>query len=71
LINQSYQKFRHLWLQDAELKCWLNAYSADSRKAFCEVRNNAIIAKYCEPKPHNWQQKHSDMTKELFPCFLM
>jgi len=23
-------------------------------KAFCEICNNAIIAKYCELKRHNW-----------------
>jgi len=30
------------------------AYPADSRKAFCEVCNNAIIAKHCELDRHNW-----------------
>jgi len=25
LVNQSCQKFRHIWLQDPELKSWLNA----------------------------------------------
>ena len=59
LVNQSYQKFRHIWLQDSELKGWLSTYSptaypADSRKVFCEVCNNAIIAKQCERKRHNW-----------------
>jgi len=29
-------------------------YPVDSRKAFCEVCSNAIIAKYCELKRHNW-----------------
>jgi len=47
------------------------AYPADSTKAFCEVCNNAIIAKYCQPKRHNWEQKRSDKTKELFACSLM
>jgi len=43
-------KFRLIWLQDSELKSCLSAYCnpADSRKAFCEVCNNAIIAEYCE-----------------------
>jgi len=44
-------------LQDSELKSWLSAYGlypADSRKAFCEVCNNTIIAKHCELKRHNW-----------------
>jgi len=31
-------------------------YPADSKKGFCEVCNNAIIAKYCELKRHNWWQ---------------
>jgi len=43
LVNQSCQKSRHIWLQDSELKSWLSAYPADSRKAFCEVCKNAII----------------------------
>ena len=43
-------------------------YPADSRKPFCEVCNNAVIAKYCELKRHNWYQKHSDKTEEL-PAF--
>jgi len=30
------------------------AYPADSRKAFCEVCNNATKAKHCELKMHNW-----------------
>jgi len=55
-----------MWLQDSELTAEVGsmpaAYPADSAKAFCEVCNNAIIAKYCE---HNWQQKHSDKTKKL------
>jgi len=29
------------------------AYPADSRKAFCEVCNDAIIPKYCELNRHN------------------
>jgi len=44
------------------------AYPADSRKSVCEVCNNAIIANYHELERHNWQQKHSDKTKELFAC---
>ena len=52
--TQSYGKFRHIWLQELELEGWLCAYSADSKKDFCEVCNNAIIAKYCELKRHNW-----------------
>jgi len=28
-------------------------YPADSTKAFCEICNNAIIAKCCELKRHN------------------
>jgi len=57
LVNQSCQKFRHMWLQDSKLKSWLSAYClypADSTKAFCEVCNNAIIATYCELKRHDW-----------------
>jgi len=38
-------------------------YPADSRKAFCQVCNDAIIPKYCELERHNWWQKHSDKTK--------
>jgi len=30
------------------------AYPADSRKAFREVYNNAIMAKHFELKKHNW-----------------
>jgi len=26
LVNQSYQKFRHMWLQDPELKSCFSAY---------------------------------------------
>jgi len=29
------------------------AYPADSRKAFCEVCNDAIMPKYCELNRHN------------------
>jgi len=50
-------------LQDSELTAKVcsmpAAYPADSTKAFCEVCNNAIIAKYCELKRHIWQQRHS------------
>jgi len=38
----------------ARFKTWLSAYPADSIKAFCEVCNNAIIAKHCELERHNW-----------------
>jgi len=47
-VHQSCQTFRHIRLQDSELKSWLSAYPADSRKAFCEVCKNAIKAKYYE-----------------------
>jgi len=64
-----------MWLQDSERTAKVGstpaAYPADSRKAFCEVCNNAIIAKYCEFKRHNWEQKDSDKTKELLACSLM
>jgi len=64
-----------MWLQDSELTAKVGsmpaAYLADSTKAFCEVCNNAIIAKYCELKRHNWYQKHSDKTKELIACSLI
>jgi len=47
-----------MWLKDSELTAKVGsmpaAYPADSRKTFCEVCNNAIIAKYCEHKRHNW-----------------
>jgi len=47
-----------MWLQDSELTAKVGsmptAYPADSTKAFCEVCNNAIIAKYCDIKRHNW-----------------
>jgi len=47
-----------MWLQDSELTAKVGsmpaAYLADSTKALCEVCNNAIIAKYCELKRHNW-----------------
>jgi len=48
LANQSCQKFGHIWLQDSELKSWLNTccLSFWLKKAFCEVCNNAIIAKH-------------------------
>jgi len=40
-----------MWLQDSELTAKVGsmraAYPIDSTKAFCEVCNNAIIAKYC------------------------
>jgi len=36
LINQSCQKFLHMWLQDSELKNWLSAYPADSKKPFAK-----------------------------------
>jgi len=59
-----------MWLQDSELTAKVGsmraAYPAGSTKTFCEVCNSAIIAKYCELKKHNWWQKHSDKTKELF-----
>jgi len=62
-------------LQDSETTAKVGsmpaAYPADSTKAFCEVCNNAIIAKYCELKRHSCWQKHSDKTKELFACSLM
>jgi len=63
-----------MWLQDSKLKNWLSAYClypADPTKAFFEVCNNAIIAKHCELKRHNWYQKHSDKAKEFFACWLM
>jgi len=44
-------------LQDSELTAKVRsmpaAYSADASKAFYEVCNNAIIAKYCELKRHD------------------
>jgi len=47
-----------MWLQDSELTAKVGlmpaAYSADSTKAFREVCNNAIIAKYYDLKKHNW-----------------
>jgi len=56
LVSQNCQKFRHIWLQDSELKVGsvTTAYGADSRNAFCEVCNNTIIAKHCEFECHNW-----------------
>jgi len=56
LVNQNYRKFRHKWLQESELKVGSvpAAYPADSRKVFCEVCNDAMIAKYCELKRHKW-----------------
>jgi len=46
-----------MWLQDSELTAKVRsmpaAYCAGSTKAFYEVCNNAIIAKYCELKRHN------------------
>jgi len=38
----------------ARFRTGLSAYPADSRTAFCEVCNNAIIAKHCELERHNW-----------------
>ena len=53
-----------MWLQDSELTAKVGsmptAYPADSTKAFCEVCNNAIIAKYC----------NSTMQKEKEGCCL-
>jgi len=64
-----------MWLQDSEITAKVGsitaAYPADSTKDICEVCNNAIIAKCCELKRHNWQQKHSDKSKELSACSLM
>jgi len=31
LVNQSCQKFRHVWLQDSELRSWLSAYCLSCR----------------------------------------
>jgi len=43
-----------MWLQDSELTAKVGsmpaAYPADSTKTFCEVCNNALIARYCELK---------------------
>jgi len=57
---------RHLtsWHPCQCLSCWF-------MRSLCEVCNNAIIAKHCELERHNWQQKHSDKTKELFAFSLM
>jgi len=57
-------------LQDSEVKGCLSGYSstaypADSRKVFFEVCNKALIAKKCERKRHNLQQKHSDKIKKF------
>jgi len=46
-----------MWLQDSELTAKVGSMPADSTNAFCEVCNNAIIAKYCELKRHNWWKK--------------
>jgi len=47
-----------MWFQDSEFTAKVGSmpatYPADSTKAFCEVCNNAIIAKYCKLKRHNW-----------------
>jgi len=45
-----------MWFKDSQLTANVGsmpaAYPADSTKAFCEVCNNAIIAKYCDLKRH-------------------
>jgi len=41
-------------IQNLNVSSVPTAYPADSRKAFCEVCNSEIIAKYCELKGHNW-----------------
>jgi len=47
-----------MWLQDSKLTTKVGsmpaAYPADLTNAFFEVCNNAIIAKHCELKRHNW-----------------
>jgi len=47
-----------MWLQDSEPTAKVGsmpaAYPADSIKAFGEICNNTIIAKYCDLKRHNW-----------------
>jgi len=44
-------RFRTFNLAQCLLPILLNA---DSRKAFCEICSNAIIAKHCELERHNW-----------------
>jgi len=51
-VNWSYQKFRHIWLQDSELKVGSIPILLIP-ETFCEVCNNAIIAKYWELERHN------------------
>jgi len=41
-------------IQNLKVGSMPTAYPADLRKAFCEVRKNATIAKHCELKRHNW-----------------
>jgi len=42
------------------------AYPGGSRKAFCEVCNNAIITKYCELKRHNYSSKSTQIRLKNF-----
>jgi len=44
---------RSCWLSALKASSVPTAYPADSRKAFCEVCNNAIIEKYCVHKRYN------------------
>jgi len=47
-------------IQNLKVDSVLTAYPADTRKAYCEVCNNAIIGKHCElEKSINLQQLHS------------
>jgi len=39
-------------IQNLKFESLLTAYPADSRKAFCEVCTDAIIAKHCEFEKH-------------------
>jgi len=40
--------------QNLKVDSVVTAYPANSRKTFCEVCNNAIIAKHSELEKHNW-----------------
>ena len=65
-----YMIYIYIWLQDSELKVDSvpTACPADSRKTFCEVCNNAIIAKHCELKRNNWQQNAQVRLKNFLQC---
>jgi len=69
--RQNCQKLQRIWQQDTEHKSWIGTFPADSRKAYCKICNNTIIAKHFERKRHVGSKKHSVKAKEPFACSQM